>query len=145
MNGERRNQIGGIELVSTPIPHRINQVIVKELAFKTLAKLNLAATKNIGVITAGLGLQAKEVTKERKRRRNSKESFTKMNENRKMSWSKMVQANPKIVDKSVKKGRSRKAETGIDKGDEKNNLTRTWSRDPMLTWSSPISKFLALE
>jgi len=66
--------------------------------------------------------------KKRKRRRNSKESFTKMNENRKMKdsiGSKMVQANPKIVEKSVKKGRSRKAETGTDKGDEKNNLTRT--------------------
>ena len=59
--------------------------------------------------------------------------------------SKMVQANPKIVEKSVKKGRSRKAETGTDKGDEKNNLTRTWSRDPMLVWSSPISNVLALD
>ena len=113
-----------------------------------MAKLEPAATKNIGVIMAGLRLQAKEVTKERKRRRNSKESFTKMNENEKMKdniGSKMVQANPKIVEKSVKKGRSRKAETGTDEGDEKNNLTRTWSRDPMLTWSSPISKLLALE
>ena len=74
--------------------------------------------------------------KERKRRRNSKEGFTKMNENGKMKdsiWGKVVQANPKIVKKSVKKGRSRKAETGTDKGDEKNDLTRTWSRDPMLT------------
>ena len=51
-----------------------------------------------------------------------------MNENRKMKdniRSKMIQANPKIVEKSVKKSRSRKAETGTDKGDEKNNLTRT--------------------
>ena len=78
MNGKRRNQVGGIKPVSTPIPHRINQVIVKEFASKTLAKLNPAATKNIGVIAAGLWLQTKEVMKERKRRRNSKESFTKM-------------------------------------------------------------------
>ena len=66
--------------------------------------------------------------RERERRRNSKESSAKMNENRKMKdsiGSKMVQANPKIIKKSVKKGRSRKAETGTDKGDEKNNLTRT--------------------
>ena len=72
-------------------------------------------------------LQTKEVTKERKRR-NSKESFTKMNENRKIKdsiGSKMVQANPKIVEKSVKKSRSRKAESGTDKGDKKNNLTKT--------------------
>ena len=135
MDDKGRDQIGSIKPVGTPIPHRINQVIVKEFALKTLAKLNPAATKNIGVITAGLWLQTKEVTKERKRRRNSKESFTKMNENRKMKdniGSKMVQANPKISKESMKKSRSRKAETGTDKGDKKNNLTRNWSRDPML-------------
>ena len=84
MNGKRRNQVGGIKPVSTPISYRINQVIIKGLALKTLAKLNPAAAKNIGVFAAGLWLQTKEVTKERKRRRNSKESFTEMNENRKM-------------------------------------------------------------
>ena len=84
MYGKRRNQIGGIEPISMPIPHRINQVIVKELAFKTLAKLNPTAAKNIGVFTAGLRLQTKEVAEKRKRRRNSKESFTEMYENRKM-------------------------------------------------------------
>ena len=56
MNNKRRNQIGGVKPVGTPIPHRINQVIVKELAFKTLAKLNPAATKNAGVIAVRLGL-----------------------------------------------------------------------------------------
>ena len=56
MNDERRNQIGGIELVSAPIPHRINQVIVKEFAFETLAKLNPTATKNIGVFAVALRL-----------------------------------------------------------------------------------------
>ena len=135
MNSKRRNQIGGVKPVGTPIPHRINQVIVKEFAFKTLAKLNPAATKNIGVIAAGLWLQTKEVMKERKRRRNSKESFTKMNKNRKMEdgiGSKMVQANSKITKKSMKEGRSRKAKTGTDKGDKKKDLTRTWSKDPML-------------
>ena len=71
MNGKRRNQVGSIKPVSTPIPHRINQVIVKEFALKTLVKLNPVATKNIGVIVVGLWLQAKEVTKEGKRRRNS--------------------------------------------------------------------------
>ena len=62
VNGKRRNQVGSIKPVSTSIPHRINQVIVKEFALKTLAKLDPAATKNIGVIAAGLGLQA-EVAK----------------------------------------------------------------------------------
>ena len=54
MNRKRRNQIGGIKPVDTPIPHRINQVIVEEFALNTMEKLNPAATKNIGVITAGL-------------------------------------------------------------------------------------------
>ena len=84
VNKKRRNQVGSIKPVSTPTPHRINQVIVKEFALKTLAKLNPAATKNIGVFAVGLRLQTKEVTEERKRRRNSKESFTKMYKNRKM-------------------------------------------------------------
>ena len=112
MNGKRRNQIGDIKPVNTPIPHRINQVIVKEFALKTLVKLNPAATKNIGVIAVGLGLQAEKVTKEGKRRRNSKEGFTKMNENGKMKdniGGKVIQANPKIAEKPMKKSRSRKA------------------------------------
>ena len=60
MNGKRRNQVGGIKPVSTPIPHRINQVIVKEFALKTLAKLNPTATKNAGVIAARLGFKQKK-------------------------------------------------------------------------------------
>jgi len=118
MNGKRRNQVGGIKLVSTPIPHRINQVIVKELALKTLAKLNPAATKNTGVFAAGLGFKMKEVAKERKRRGNSKESFAKMNKDRKMKDSiggKMVQSNPKIIKESMEEGRSGKAESSTDK------------------------------
>ena len=128
MNSKRRNHIGGIKPVGTPIPHRINQVIIKEFTLTTLTKLNPTATKNMGVIAAGLGLQTEEVTKERKRRRNSKKSFTNINKNRKMKdniGSKMVQANPKIIEKAMKKSRGRKAESSMDKGDKKNNLTRT--------------------
>ena len=128
MYGKRRNQFGGIKPISTPIPHRINQVIVGEFALKTLAKLNPAATKNTGVSAAGLWLQTKEITKERRRRRNSKESFTKMNKDRKVKdsiGSKMIQVNPKIIEKSMKEGGSRKAKSSIDKGDKKNDLTRT--------------------
>ena len=79
MNSKRRNHIGGIKLVGTPIPHRINQVIIKEFTLMTPTKLNPVATKNMGVIATGMGLQTEEVTKERKRRRNSKKSFTKVN------------------------------------------------------------------
>ena len=37
----------------------------------------------------------------------------------------MVQTNPEITKKLVKKGGSRKAKSGADKGNEKDNLTRT--------------------
>ena len=44
----------------------------------------------------------------------------------------MVQTNPKITKKLMKEGGSRKAKSGMDKGDKENNLTGAWSRDPML-------------
>ena len=73
-------------------------------------------------------LQTKQVTKQRKRRRNSKESFTKMNKDRKVKdciGSKMIQANPKIAKKLMKEGESSKAKSSTDEGDEKNDLTGT--------------------
>ena len=135
MDSKRRDQIGGIKPVGTPISYRIDQVIVKELALKTLVKLNPTTTKNTGFFTVGLGFQTKEVAKQRKRRRNSKEGFAKMNKDRKVKnciRSKMVQANPKIAEKLMKKGRGGKAKSSANERDKKNNLTRTWSRDPML-------------
>ena len=51
-------------------------------------------------------------------------------------WGKMVQSNPKIIKESMEEGRSGKAESSTDKGDKEDDLTRTWSRDPMLAWSS---------
>jgi hypothetical protein len=127
MNSKRRNHIGGIKPVDTLIPHRINQVIIKELILTTLVKLHPAATKNMGVVTIGLGFQMKEVAKERKGRRNSKESFTKMNKNREMEdniGSKMVQGNLKVTKEVMKKSRGGKTESGTNEGDKKNNLTR---------------------
>ena len=44
----------------------------------------------------------------------------------------MVQTNPKITKKLMKEGGSRKAKSGADKANKKDNLTRTWSRNPML-------------
>jgi hypothetical protein len=65
MNSEGRNHIGGIKPGGTPIPHRINQVIIKELIFTTLAKLDPAATKNMGVVTTGLRSSEREKGKEK--------------------------------------------------------------------------------
>jgi hypothetical protein len=114
----------------------------------TLAKLDPAATMNMGVVTVGLGFQTKEVVKERKGRRNSKESFAKMNKNREIEdsiGSKMVQGNLKVTKKAMKKSRGGKAEPGTNEGDKKNNLTRTLSWDLMLAWGFPISKIFVLD
>ena len=71
-----------------------------------------------------------------------------MNKDRKVKdciGSKMIQANPKIAEKLMKKGRGGKAKSSANERDKKNNLTRTWSRDLMLAWNSPLSKGLALD
>ena len=71
-----------------------------------------------------------------------------MNKDRKMKdniGGKMVQGNPKIIKESMEEGRSGKAEPSMDKGDKEDDLTRTWSRDPMLAWSPPFSNVLTLD
>ena len=71
-----------------------------------------------------------------------------MNKDRKVKdciMSKIVQANPKIAKKLMKKSRGGKAKSSANERDKKNDLTRTWSRDPMLAWNCPFSKSLALD
>jgi hypothetical protein len=71
-----------------------------------------------------------------------------MNKDRNMEdniGSEMVQSNFKIIKKMMEESRIRKAESSTDKGHEENNLTRTWSRDPVLAWNLPIGKLLALD
>ena len=65
MDDKGRDQIGSVKPVGMPIFYRINQVIVKELALKTLVKLDPTAAENIGLFTTGLRLQTKEVAKKR--------------------------------------------------------------------------------
>jgi hypothetical protein len=70
----------------------------------------------MGVVAVGLGFQTEEIVKERKGRRNSKESFVKMNKNREMEdsiGSKMVQANLKITKKVRKPEAGRQSLTRI--------------------------------
>ena len=57
----------------------------------------------------------------------------------------MVQINPKITKKLMKEGRGRKAKSGVDKGNEEDNLTRTQSWNPMLARNSPFSDDFALD
>jgi hypothetical protein len=59
--------------------------------------------------------------------------------------SKVVQRNAEIMEETIKKGRSRQAEASSNERDKKNDLTRTWSRNPMLVGDLPISKVLLLD
>jgi hypothetical protein len=59
--------------------------------------------------------------------------------------SKVVQRNAKIIEETMKKGRSRQAEASSNKRDKKDDLTRTRSRNPMLAGDLPISKVLLLD
>ena len=77
MNSKRRNHIGGIKPVGTLIPHRINQVIIKEFILKTLAKLNPAATKNMGVIARGVVASDRRSNEREKEKEEFQEKFHK--------------------------------------------------------------------
>jgi hypothetical protein len=71
-----------------------------------------------------------------------------MNKDRNMEdsiGSEMVQSNVEIMKKTMEKSRRREAESSTDKGHEENNLTRTWSRDPVLAKNLPIEKLLVLD
>ena len=59
-----------------------------------------------------------------------------MNKDRKMKdniGGKMVQSNPKIIKESMEEGKSGKVESSTNKGDKEDDITKTWSRDLMLT------------
>ena len=57
----------------------------------------------------------------------------------------MVQTNPEITKKLMKESGSRKAKSGADKRNKKDNLTRTRGRNPMLARNSPFSDDFALD
>jgi hypothetical protein len=82
----------------------------------------------MGVVTVGFRFQIEEVAKKGKGMRNSKKSFAKMNKNREMEdsiGSKMFQGNLKVTKKVMEKSRGGKAESSLNEGNKKNNLTRT--------------------
>ena len=63
MDDKGRDQIGSVKPLGTPIFYRIDQVIVKKLNLKTLAKLNPATAKNAVFFATGLGFQTEEKAK----------------------------------------------------------------------------------
>jgi hypothetical protein len=57
----------------------------------------------------------------------------------------MVQGNLKVIKKAMKKSKGGKAESSTNKGNKKNNLTGTWSWDPVLARGLPIGKLFVLD
>jgi hypothetical protein len=90
----------------------------------------------------------KEITKQGDRRGDSKEGFTEMNKHEQVKHTirgQMIKTNPEILEETMKKSRGRQADTGPNKRDKQNNLTRTRSRNLMLARDFPISKVLLLD
>jgi hypothetical protein len=131
-----------------PLLHRINQVIVEEEILLTLAELNPTTTQRRNIITPGVWFQTKEIMKQGDRRGDSKKGFIEMNKHGQVKHTiqgQMIKTNLKILEETMKKSQGRQAETGSNKRDKQNNLTRTRSRNPMLAEDFPISKVLFLD
>jgi hypothetical protein len=80
MNSKRRVHVPSIKPLGTPLLDRINQVVVEEQTIFTLAKLNPITTQRRGTVTPGVWFQTEEIAKQENRRKDSRESLTKMNE-----------------------------------------------------------------
>jgi hypothetical protein len=105
MNSKGRLHIASVEPLGSPIFHRINKCILKELFLLILAKLDTTPTKNRSIVGFRVRLQTKEVAKKGNKRGDAKEGFTKMNKNRKVKnlvWGKMVQGNIIITKELMK-------------------------------------------
>jgi hypothetical protein len=131
---ERKGEehVSDVKPLRTPLLHKINQVIVKEEILLTLAELNPIATERRNIITPGVWFQTKEIIKQGDRRGDSKEGFTEMNKHgqKHTIQGQMIKTNPEILEETMKKSTGRQAETGPNKRDKQNNLTRTRSRNP---------------
>jgi hypothetical protein len=137
--------VSGVKPLRTPLLHKINQVIIEEEILLTLTKLNPTTTQRRNIITLGVWFQTKEITKQGDRRGDSKEGFTEMNKHGQVKHTirgQKIKTNPEILEETMKKSRGRQAETGPNKRDKQNNLTRTRSRNLMLAGDFPISKVL---
>jgi hypothetical protein len=56
-------------------------------------------------------------------------------------WIQMIQGYAKVIQKTMKKRTSRKAQAVVDKGDEEDNLTRLEGRNPMFSRFFPLPEF----
>jgi hypothetical protein len=111
-------------------------------------ELNPAPTQDRGIVGFRVRLQTEEIVKKSDGRKDAKESFTEMYEDRKMEnpvWGEMVQGNVKKTKKTMKKRRCGKAQASTNKRNEKNNLASVKIRNSVLTRRLPLGKTLLLD
>jgi hypothetical protein len=138
----------GIESLGSPIFHRVNQGLVKILLLFSESKLDLGATQDTGVGSVGVWFQLEEIAKESDGRWNTKEGFTKMNEDREMKdWIRvqMVQLYVIIMQKTIEERTSRQTKSMLNQRDEQNNLTGSGARGPDVRLAHPIRQVSARE
>ena len=77
MNRKRRNHISGIKPVSTLIPHRINQVIIKEFTLTTLNETESHSHREHGCHRCGVGVSDERSNEREKEKEEFQEKFHK--------------------------------------------------------------------
>jgi hypothetical protein len=65
MNNKGRNHVYSIKPLGTPIPKRINKIIIKEEGFLPLMELDATTTQRRSTITSRMWLQTKKEVKQR--------------------------------------------------------------------------------
>jgi hypothetical protein len=65
MNGKGRNHVCSIKPLGTPVPNRINKIIIEKEGFLPLIELDATTTQRRSLVTPRMQLQTEKETKER--------------------------------------------------------------------------------
>jgi hypothetical protein len=80
MNSKGRNHVCSIKPLRTPVPNRINKIIIKKEGFLPLTELDATTTQRRSDVTPRMQLQTEKETKQRDSRNNANKSFIEMDE-----------------------------------------------------------------
>jgi hypothetical protein len=65
MNSKGRNHVRSIKLLGTPVPNRINKIIIKKEVFLPLMELDATTTQRRSTVTPRMRFQTEKETKQR--------------------------------------------------------------------------------
>jgi hypothetical protein len=65
MNSKGRNHVRNIKLLGTPVPNRINKIIIKKEGFLPLMDLDATTTQRRSTVTLRMQFQTEKETKQR--------------------------------------------------------------------------------